>query len=312
MVPVVQLIGGVVVLSLGAQAMVSGGAALALRFGLTPLIIGLTVMAYGTSAPELVVSAQAAARGSGAIAVGNVIGSNLCNLALILGLSALIRPIASSRAVLTRDLPVLIGASVLTVALLADRVLGRIDGAIFIIILLGYTWFTVRQARVSPDDAPPTGEPAPRRRPLPLAIGLTLGGLALLLVGADQFVDGAVTIAQQWGMSEVVIGLTVVAVGTSLPELALSVVAAARGHGDVALGNVVGSSTFNLLGILGFSALVRPTLLPDLDWMDLGVMLGVTVAIFPLLRSGGRLARWEGAGLILAYAIYTAVLINRA
>ncbi len=314
MSPVLLLLVGVVILSVGAQAMVSGGAALALRLGLTPLIIGLTVMAYGTSAPELVVSAQAAARGNGAIAVGNVIGSNICNLALILGLSALIRPINSSRDVLRRDLPVLIGITMVAIALLADRELGRFDGAVLLTILFAYTWFTIRQARrvdQPADTKAPGGEELPPARPLAIAIPMTLAGLALLLWGADMFVEGAVVVAQRWGMSEVVIGLTVVAIGTSLPELALSVVAAIRGEGDVALGNVIGSNTFNLLGILGFSALMQPTALPDLAWTDLGVMLAVTLLVYPLLRSGGRVVRAEGACLVLIYAGYTTWLITR-
>lgn len=304
--------GGVVVLSVGAHAMVSGGAALALRLGLTPLVIGLTVMAYGTSAPELVVSAQAAARGNGAIAVGNVLGSNVCNLALILGFCALIRPVKVSRGVLRRELPVLTGVTLLALVLLADRHLGRFDGAVLVALLIAYTVLTLRQARTPPADPSASADSLPPRRPLGIALLLTGGGLALLLVGADQFVSGAVVLAQQWGMSEVVIGLTVVAVGTSLPELALSTVAALRGQSDVALGNVVGSSTFNLLGILGFSALVQPTVLADLRLVDLTVLLAVTLVLWPILRSGTRASRIEGALLCLGYVGYTTWLIVRA
>lgn len=303
MIPWLQLGMGLVLLTFGAHAMVNGSGALALRLGLTPLVIGLTVLAYGTSAPELVVSAEAAWQQRGGIALGNVIGSNVCNIALILGLCALVRPLSASGRILSREVPVLIGVSLLTLLLLLDRELGRTDGVVLLAALAGYTWFIVRDARRENGAVPVTD--SPRARSLATALGLTLGGLALLLVGADQLVDGAVQFSRAWGWSELMIGITVIAVGTSLPELALSLVATIRNEADVALGNVVGSCIFNLLGILGVAGVIRPAFVPELHPADLVVLVVTALALVPLLRGNGRITRGEGALLLLVYAAYT-------
>jgi cation:H+ antiporter len=310
--PWLALILGLVVLYFGAQALVKGGAGLALRLGLTPLVIGLTVMAFGTSSPELVVSLQAAATGNGAIAVGNVIGSNICNIALIIGLCSLVTPIGASTQMIRREVPVMIGASVITSLFLLDGHLARWEGALLFIGLIIYTTLTVRKARsetAARGAQRPAGEPEIPQLALGTSIALVVLGLGGLLVGAHFFVEGAVTLAQSWGMSEVAIGLTVVAFGTSLPELATSLVAAIRKDGDVALGNVVGSSIFNLLGILGITALIHPIDVPELALSDLGVMLAVSIALLPLAKSGGRVNRWEGALFLATYAGYTAWLL---
>ncbi|HEX2101894.1 MAG TPA: calcium/sodium antiporter, partial [Candidatus Synoicihabitans sp.] len=274
------LISGLLILTGGAHALVKGGAGLALRFGLTPLVIGLTVMAYGTSSPEVVVSAQAALRERPAIAIGNVIGSNLCNLALILGVCALVRPLTAVAAVIRREVPILIGVTVVAALVLIDGRLQPWEGVALLVGLVAYTWTTVQGARREAGglaDQEYAQELGPKPK-LGLAIGLTIGGLALLVLGSDLFVRGAITIAQSFGLSEIVIGLTVVAVGTSLPELATSLVAAIKGETDVAIGNVVGSNMFNILGILGLVAVLGGGETGGLAVSDLVILLVVTIA----------------------------------
>jgi len=309
MSPLLQLLVGLVVLTVGAELLVRGSSALALRLGLSPLVVGLTVVAFGTSAPELVVSVQAAQRGSAAIAVANVIGSNLCNLALILGLCALARPLTANHAVIRREVPLLIAATLGASLLLLDHTLGRFEGALLLGCLIALTVTTLRRARQETDqsyDHRPTRSPR-----LPLALLLTAGGLGLMVMGSDQFVDGAIIIARELGWSEKLIGLTIVAIGTSLPELAASFVAVLKGENDVAIGNVVGSSIFNLLGILGVTGLVQAIHLPELSLLDLGVLTGVTISVLPLVSSGGRITRAEGAGLLVVYFAYvTAALLD--
>lgn len=312
MFPWLILIAGLGLLYIGAQTLVKGGAALAFRFGLSALVIGLTVIAYGTSSPELVVSVNAALHGNGAIAVGNVIGSNICNIALILGLCSLICPLTASAQVIRREIPIMIGISVLVVALLWDGLLGRIDGVLLLGLLIAYTWLTIRRARRETAAAAAAGyelEFHGRKTGMGMSLVLVTGGLLLLIAGSDLFVRGAVELARGWGMTDTVIGLTVVAVGTSLPEFATSLVAVLRGHSDVAIGNVVGSNLFNLLGILSVGALIRPIDTSGLSRIDVAVMLFTAIALLPLARSGGRVNRWEGAGLFAVYLGYTAYLV---
>lgn len=307
---------GLVVLYFGAQALVKGGAGLALRLGLTPLVIGLTVMAFGTSSPEMVVSVQAASTGNGAISIGNVIGSNICNIALILGLCALVTPLTATAQVIRREVPVMIGASTVALLMLADGHLARWEGALLFAGLIVYTVLTVKQARAETAASEAAREYSAEIGPKPEGLGkciaLVVGGLGGLIVGSHFFVQGAVTLAESWGMSQVAIGLTIVAVGTSLPELATSLVAAIKKESDVAIGNVVGSNTFNVLGILGIAALIQPIDAPGLEWGDLIVMLVIAVALLPLAKSSGRVDRREGAALLAAYAGYTAWLLMRA
>ncbi|MFA6961228.1 MAG: calcium/sodium antiporter [Opitutaceae bacterium] len=307
---------GLVVLYFGAQALVKGGASLALRLGLTPLVIGLTVMAFGTSSPEMVVSVQAGLTGNGAISIGNVVGSNICNIALILGLCALVTPLTASVQVIRREVPIMIGASVVALLMLMDGHLARWEGAVLLTGLIVYTVVTVRQARAETAATEAakeyTTEIGPKPEGLGKSVALVVGGLAGLILGSHFFVQGAVTLAESWGMSQVAIGLTIVAVGTSLPELATSLVAALKKESDVAIGNVVGSNTFNVLGILGVAALIRPIDAPGLEWGDLLVMLVVAIALLPLAKSGGRVSRWEGAALFSTYVGYTAWLLLRS
>lgn len=314
--PWLALVLGLVVLYFGAQALVKGGASLALRLGLTPLVIGLTVIAFGTSSPEMVVSVQAALGDNGAISIGNVVGSNICNIALILGLCALITPLTASAQVIRREVPIMIGVSVVALLMLMDGHLARWEGAVLLVGLVIYTVLTVKQARAETAASEASKEYADELGPKPAGLGvsiaLVVGGLGALIVGSHFFVQGAVTLAESWGMSQVAIGLTVVAVGTSLPELATSLVAAIKKESDVAIGNVVGSNIFNVLGILGVAAVIKPIEAPGLEWGDLGAMLLIAIALFPLAKSGGRVNRWEGAALLAVYVGYTAWLLARA
>ncbi|MGB3545035.1 calcium/sodium antiporter [Rubrivirga sp.] len=304
---ILSLIGGLVLLVGAAHFLVLGAAALALRFGLSPLVVGLTVVAFGTSAPELVVSVQAALSGAGGIAVGNVVGSNIANVGLILGVAVIVKPIVSDPGVLRRDLPVLLAATAFGAFVLADREVGRLEGVILLAALVVYLVWSVWAAHRDSVEAelPVDGPSASVAR----EVILVVGGLVGLVVGADLFVGGAVRLAEAAGVSNAVIGLTVVALGTSLPELATSVVAALRGESEIAVGNVVGSNLFNVLGILGVGAIVRPLAAPGLEVVDVVVMCVVTAAVLPMMASGRRLARVEGALLLAGYLGYVGYLV---
>ena len=303
------LAGGLALLYFGAESLVRGAAALALRLGLSPLVVGLTVVALGTSAPELVVSVEAALEGRGGLALGNVVGSNISNVGLILGVSVLLRTAPVLPQLLRRDVPVMVAASVALPLLLLDGALGRAEGAVLAAALVGYVALTLWKAR-------PGSEALPAAEALPDPVGsawrdaaLTLGGLVGLVVGGRFLVGGAVGIAEALGVSEAVVGLTIVAVGTSLPELATSVVASLRGEGDIAVGNVVGSNVFNVLGVLGLSAVASPLHRGAIGALDLGAMVLLAAVVVPLMWTGRRLVRWEGALLLGCYAGYLLVLL---
>jgi len=303
---------GVALLYAGAEALVRGGVTLAARLGMTPLVIALTVVAFGTSMPEMVVSIRAAAAGSGPIAVGNVIGSNIANIALILGVSALIRPLRVRAQIVRFDAPVLLFVSALAVFLLGDDRLARGEAGALVLALVVYVVICVRAARREAAEVKAeftSGVPVPGRN-LVFGAGATALGLVLLVVGARWFVSGAVSVARAAGISDAVVGLTIVAVGTSLPELATSTVAAAKGESDICVGNVVGSNIFNILGILGTAALVHPIAPTGMSRADLGVMLGLAIVLLPVVWSGMRINRAEGALLVGLYAGYTAYLVG--
>lgn len=306
------LIAGLGLLYLGAQILVKGGAALALRLGLNALVVGLTVIAYGTSSPEMVVSVSASLQDNGAIAIGNVVGSNICNIALILGVCALVSPLSASAQIIRREIPIMIGVSVLLAAMLWDEQLSRLEGGVLFAGIVVYTVLTVRDARAETKGKAEQeyGEDFPAgSMGLGKSVLLVVAGLGVLVVASQLFVGGAVVLAKSWGVTEAVIGLTVVAVGTSMPELATSLVAAVRGHGDVAIGNVVGSNIFNVLGILGIAALINPIDTSGLSRVDLATMVVAALAMLPAARSGGVISRLEGAVLLFAYFGYTAWLV---
>ena len=306
------LIAGLGLLYLGAQILVKGGAALALRLGLNALVVGLTVIAYGTSSPEMVVSVSASLQDNGAIAIGYVVGSNICNIALILGVCALVSPLSASAQIIRREIPIMIGVSVLLAAMLWDEQLSRLEGGVLFAGIVVYTVLTVREARAETKGKAEQeyGEDFPAgSMGLGKSVLLVVAGLGVLVVASQLFVGGAVVLAKSWGVTEAVIGLTVVAVGTSMPEFATSLVAAVRGHGDVAIGIVVGSNIFNVLGILGIAALINPIDTSGLSRVDLATMVVAALAMLPAARSGGVISRLEGAVLLFAYFGYTAWLV---
>jgi cation:H+ antiporter len=308
---------GLVALIAGASLLVRGASKLALSFGVSPLVVGLTVVAFGTSSPEIAVSVGAALEGKTDIAVGNVVGSNIFNLLFILGLSALIAPLVVHVQLIRQEAPIMIGASVLLVLLGIDGRLSTLDAALLFGLLVVYTVFLVVQSRrqSQSDQAALTEElPADSRwdRHWTVQVGLVLGGLALLVLGSDWLVNAAIAFAKSLGVSDLVIGLTIVAAGTSMPEVATSVMAALKGERDIAVGNVVGSNTFNILGCLGLTGLVAADGLPlsaAVLNFDIWVMLAATFACLPVFLTGREIARWEG-GLFLGYYVaYTAYLI---
>jgi K+-dependent Na+/Ca+ exchanger family protein len=302
-------IGGLVLLYYGAEFLVRGGVQIAKRFQVTPLVIGLTLVAFATSAPELVVSCDAALKGMGDIALGNVIGSNICNIALILGLCAVIAPLQVNASLFKLDLPLMIGSSVLfALFCFLTGGINRIEGALFFAGIIAYVVVSIRNARRSGDvvtEVEGDGKPLS----LGISIVLVLLGLGFLVGGARLLVNSAVWLAELFGVSQAVIGLTIVAIGTSLPELATSVIAALKGERDIAIGNVVGSNIFNILAIMGISPLLRPIEAADIQLIDLGMMVFCTLLLYPFLRTGFVLSRKEGVCLLTVYIGYTVWLI---
>jgi cation:H+ antiporter len=307
-----QAVLGLALLYVGGEALVRGASALALRLGLSPLAVGLTVVAFATSAPELVVCVDAALSGANDIAVGNVVGSNISNVGLILGLAALVRPAAVEAKVVKLDAPLMIAACGVLALVLADGRVSRLEGALLLTGLVGYVAFTFWQARRESGrvQAAAGAVLGPGRRSgVAASVLLALAGLALLVAGGHVLVAAAVALATAFGVSQATIGLTVVAVGTSLPELATSLVASAKGEGDIAVGNVVGSNLFNVLGIAGTTALVHPLGRGALTGLDLGVMVGLAAALPVLLYTRLDLARAEGATLLAVYVGYVVWLL---
>lgn len=296
-------------LTVGAELLVSASVSLARRIGLSPLIIGLTVVSLGTSMPELVVSFDAVLRGTEALGIGNIVGSNITNIALILGLAALVRPMQVEAQVIRLDGPILVGVSVLLVLLILDAELGQIEGiflTVGVLVYLSYSvWVAQDTASVVHKEF---AQELPSRHGLLKDLSFLGLGFGGLIAGADVLVTGAVHIAQVLNLPNIIIGLTVVAVGTSLPELATSVLAAYRGNGDIAIGNALGSCILNILGILGVTAAIFPLSTGDLSIVELGTMVGLAVLALPLLRSDFTLSRQEGAFLLLIYVGYLALL----
>lgn len=307
---VLRLAAGGAMLYFGAEWLVKGAAGLALALRVAPVVVGATVVAYATSAPELTVSVAAALEGRSAIALGNVIGSNIANLGLILGLTALITPPRVSPGLIRRELPVLLVTTALPALFLLDGVISRLEGLALLLGSAAFSLWMLRSTLTGSAPPPPAPEPSapPRQRRAALAAIAALG-LVTLMFGGKVFVDGAVALARAAGMSERVVGLTIVAAGTSLPELSASVVAAARGHSDLAVGNVVGSNIFNVLLILGATAVVHPVegSLSALR-LDLVVLAALTVFASIALRTERVVRRWEGAVLIGGYVAFLALL----
>jgi cation:H+ antiporter len=305
------MVAGLALLYFGGEWLVRGASALAARLGISALAIGLTVVAFGTSAPELVVSLGAAFSGANDISVGNVVGSNIANVALILGLAAMIRPMSVHAKIVRIDAPILIVASMLLVAVLSDGTATRIEGTGLIAGLVAYTWFTFWEAqRELPTVRDELASAAPEALPgVARASALVAIALALLVGGGHLLVVSAIDLATELGLSQATIGLTIVSVGTSLPELTTSIIASLRRQGDIAIGNIVGSNLFNILGILGVTAAVHPLSLGAITAIDLGVMVGLACALALLVSTRLRLGRFEGGALLAAFVAYTSWLL---
>ena len=304
---ILLLLGSLLLLILGAEALVRGAVGLARRLGISALAVGLTIVAFGTNSPELLVNARAAASGHAVIGLGNVVGANISNVLLILGVAALVRPLKVRPELIRREVPLLIAVTVLLVLLLWDRTLSRFDGALLMGGALAYLVAQVLISRraLASDTAPLPTPP----RTTAMSVLWLVGGLALMLMGAWHLLGSSVAIALRVGMSEIVIGLTVVALGTSLPELATSVVASIHGHDDVALGNVIGSSILNILLILGVTALIQPIEIEAFRTVDTVVLVSSAVVLIPMLHSDRRISRAEGALLVAGYVGYLVSLI---
>lgn len=305
---------GLVLLYFGAEGLVRGSSSMALRLGVSPLLVGLTVVAFGTSAPEMMVSVKAAYLGQGDISVGNVVGSNICNIGLILGFCALIVPIKVASQIVRIDTPIMIATTALAIALLYDGALSRTEGIIFFLLLVVYVVFSIRLAKKQATDPLAqefSDEMKISKTGVALDVLLVIGGLVMLVFGARFLVDSAIVIAKAVGLSEAVIGLTIVAIGTSLPEFATSLIAAIKKEADIAVGNVVGSNIFNILGILGVSAFITPLSSSGITGIDLGVMAGFALALWGCSASGHRITRSEGLIMMAAYAAYVWWLVAR-
>lgn len=300
-------------LFIGAEGLVRGSSALALKMGITPLVIGLTVVAFGTSMPELVVSLKAALSGNSSITLGNIVGSNIANIALIIGVAALVRPLKVNAAIIKKEIPMMIGVSILFLLLLSDGEIGIIDGLVFVIGIVVYNVFNISMARKekNAEVVAEYEEGLKAKTGILLSVVFVSLGLVLLIAGANLFVQSAVAIAKIIGVSDAVIGLTIIAIGTSLPELVTSIVASYKKEADIAIGNVVGSNIFNILGILGITALVITIPAAGISYVDLGVMLITAIVILPLSKTGFSITRFEGGLLLTGYAVYIYSLLPK-
>lgn len=314
----VLFIVGLVGLIIGAELLVRGASRLAIGFGISPLVVGLTVVALGTSSPELAVSIGSALSGQADIALGNVVGSNIFNVLLILGLSASIGALVVAQQLIRLDVPLMIGVSILPLLLGLDGKIGRSDGLLLFAGIVAYVVFAIRQSRketrqIEAEYDREFGQGGRMGlRQVVIQLALVIAGLALLVVGARWLVNGAVAMARSLGLSELIIGLTVIAAGTSLPEVATSVIASLRGERDIAVGNVVGSNIFNILAVLGLTAAAAPdgVAVPAAALrFDIPFMIAVSVACLPIFFTGYRIARWEGAFFLAYYVAYTLYLI---
>lgn len=329
MIHLLMFIAGLVGLVVGASLLVRGSSKLALSFGISPLVVGLTIVAFGTSAPEVAVSVAAVLEGKTDMAIGNVVGSNIFNVLFILGLSALIVPLVVHRQLIRQEVPIMFGVTLLMGLLLLDGNLQPWEGGLLLVLLVAYTSFLVLQSRRESAAAEAqTAEvdefetelqaplPGAWDAKLPAQLALMAAGLVLLVLGSDWLVSAAVVFAKALGVSDVVIALTIVAAGTSMPEVATSITAALKGERDIAVGNVVGSNIFNILGCLGISGLVAGgaglVVAPSLLAFDIWVMLVVALACLPMFITGGEIARWEGGIFAGYYVAYMAYLILAA
>jgi cation:H+ antiporter len=301
-----QLFGGLVFLTLGAHFLISGGASLAMRMGISGTIVGLTVISYGTSLPEFTISLVSTVNGSSELALGNVIGSNIANIGLILGITTLIRPISVDKQLLKRDLPFLSVVTALMIIFTLNGYISRVEGGILLLCGVAYTiyliYFTQNMDNIEEEEVSSS-----KLRDW----GFIAIGIIGLVIGGQICVRGAVFLAKQWGMTERVIGITVVSIGTSLPELAASLTASIKGKDDMAMGNILGSNLFNLLFVLGATALIHPLSFnfTNKSYVDIGVLAGMTLFLWPVMASAFKIIRFEGAVFIVGYGSYIAWMV---
>ena len=306
------ILAGLVMLYFGAGFLVKGASSLAVRLGISALVVGLTVVAYGTSMPEMLVSAMATLKGQGGISIGNVLGSNIFNIGAILGLSALIFPLRVHLQVLRFDTPLMLVTALLFMVFFLDQRIGRLEALVLLSGAIGYSAFNVVKSRK--EEKKPISQEFEEDIPQKLSsiwwdVFYILAGIGVLAGGSSLLVNGATDLARALGASEALIGLTIVAAGTSLPELATSLVAALKKHSDIAIGNVVGSNIFNILAILGVAGLIRPIETTGISNIDIGVMIGFSLLLIPLMRSGARISRAEGFILFAAFLAYMTYLV---
>ena len=310
----ISILFGLGLLYLGAEGLVRGSSNLGLRFGISPLVVGLTIVAFGTSAPELAVSMNAAHMGQTDVSIANVVGSNIANIGLILGISAMVQPIKIDIKLIRIDIPIMIASTLFFCFLIMDTVISHLDGMFLVTGVITFTLFNIIKSR----DARPIAHEIYEQN-IPISkngaskdILFIIAGLVILTLGGRILVDGAVQIARLFGISEAVIGLTIIAVGTSLPELATSVLAAARKMSEISVGNIVGSNIFNIFSVLGLSAILEPLPIGNVQWVDVAVMVMFTLAVLPLARSGFVLSKKEGFLFFICYVGYVGWLASVA
>lgn len=303
------LVLGLIILLAGGKYLVDGASGIAARFGLSPGLIGLTVVAFGTSAPELLVSVNAALKGNSEIAIGNVVGSNIANISLVLGISAVLYPIAIYKSVLKLDYLATLLSSMLFFLLAFNGIISRVEGIGLFILLLLLNWYFFR--KISPTEEKDISEEGiQKRKPIAISLVFLVFGILGLYFGSDMFVDNAVEISKIFGVSERIVGITVIAIGTSLPEMVTSIIAAIKKETDIAIGNILGSNIMNILAIIGITSIISPVPVADVFLkQDFIWMLGITLLLFPLLRSKLRISRWEGLILLLVYGAYIYVIL---
>jgi len=305
------IVAGLTMLYFGAEWLVKGSIAISNKLGVSQLVIGLTVVSFGTSAPELAVSISAAMQGLSDVALGNVVGSNIVNIGAVLGISAIISPITISKSVIRKEVPIMIGVSFLLLAIILDGKIDFVDGALLVVGIIVFTWYSYRSTKKDTDIEKIPVSQVLQKNVFPKSIIFMIAGLLLLIGGSFLTVDNAVIIGTSFGISELFMGLTVVAIGTSLPELITSVVAARKGHADLAVGNIVGSNIFNIMAILGISSLISGITVSEQVLIDVGVMLAFSLVLIPIMRSGFIISRKEGILLIAGYVGYVIFLLYR-
>ncbi|MHA7734035.1 calcium/sodium antiporter [Nitrosopumilus sp. S6] len=302
---------GLAMLYFGAEWLVKGSISISNRLGISQLVIGLTVVAFGTSAPELAVSISSAMQGLSDVSVGNVVGSNIVNIGAILGISAILSPIIVSKSAIRKEVPIMIGVSFLLLAIVMDGKIDFLDGILLVIGIIVFTGYSYRSSKKDTDTKVIPSSQILQKNIFSKSIIFIIIGLVLLTGGSFLTVDNAVIIGTNFGVSELFMGLTVVAIGTSLPELITSVVAARKGHADLSVGNIVGSNIFNIMAILGISSLISGITVSEQVLIDVGIMLGFSLVLIPIMRSGFVISRKEGIFLIVGYVVYVGFLLYR-